>query len=89
MTTPTVSNAMKMYLPITATNVEKSLALIPRICLTKKNIGMRLVSYVPNAGHPWLTSSLDQRRTEFIADHATTLSLQPDATDVGMSSEQE
>ena len=43
---------------------------------------------VPNAGHLWLISNLDQKRTEFIADHATTLSLRPDVTDVGMSSEQ-
>ena len=59
-----------------------------RICLTKKNIGTRLASSVPNAGHLWLISNLDQKRTESIADHATTLSLQPDVTDVGMSSEQ-
>ena len=43
---------------------------------------------VPNAGHLWLISNLDQKRTEFIADHVTTLSLRPDVTDVGMSSEQ-
>jgi hypothetical protein len=38
MTTHTASNAMKMFLQITAMNVEKLLALIPRYEILKKKI---------------------------------------------------
>jgi len=88
MTIPTASSATKMSLPITATSAARSLGSILRTCLTKRNIGMRSASCVPNVGRHLSTSNLGPRRTEFIVDPATMLSSPLGAMDAMMSLEQ-
>jgi len=70
-------------------NVVKSSESILRTCLTKKNIGMKVVSSAQNAELHWLTNNSDRKLTESIVGHVTILSSRPDAMDAAMSLEQE
>ena len=85
-TIPTASSVTRTYSPTIVTSAARSLELTPRIYLTRRNIGMKLASFVTNVEPAWWTNNLVPRLIVFTADLVTTPSSPPDATAAGTCS---